>query len=154
MRGTRGEWGAVFDLADEFGWTVVHPVASFAQPGGPVTTQAFEHFSEIILDALRRNMPFDGILLPMHGAMVVDDFDDAEGELLARIRAALRHRLHARNRALTASALKPQGLPPARLGQLAEQFARGGLDFIKDDHGLADDARRLHVVLEAETDTR
>jgi microcystin degradation protein MlrC len=30
MRGTRGEWGAVFDLADEFGWTVVHPVASFA----------------------------------------------------------------------------------------------------------------------------
>lgn len=51
---------------------------------------------------------------------------------------ALRHRLHARHRALTASALKPQGLPPARLGQLAEQFARGGLDFVKDDHGLAD----------------
>ena len=86
MRGTRGEWGAVFDLADEFGWTVVHPVASFAQPGGPVTTHAFEHFSGIILDALKKSMPFDGILLPMHGAMVVEDFDDAEGELLARIR--------------------------------------------------------------------
>lgn len=50
----------------------------------------------------------------------------------------LRHRLQARRRPLTASALKPQGLPPARLGLLAEQFARGGLDFVKDDHGLAD----------------
>jgi ribulose-bisphosphate carboxylase large chain len=51
---------------------------------------------------------------------------------------ALRHRLRLQHRPLTASALKPQGLSPARLGQLAEQFARGGLDLIKDDHGLAD----------------
>jgi ribulose-bisphosphate carboxylase large chain len=50
----------------------------------------------------------------------------------------LRHRMGARTRALTASALKPQGLEPERLGALAEQLALGGLDFIKDDHGLAD----------------
>jgi ribulose-bisphosphate carboxylase large chain len=41
-------------------------------------------------------------------------------------------------RAFTGSALKPQGLSPERLANLAERFARGGLDFIKDDHGLAD----------------
>ena len=41
-------------------------------------------------------------------------------------------------RALTCSALKPQGVPASRLAQLAEQFARGGIDFVKDDHGLAD----------------
>ncbi len=50
----------------------------------------------------------------------------------------LRRRAGAFGRALTCSALKPQGLPPARLAELAEQFARGGIDFIKDDHGLAD----------------
>jgi ribulose-bisphosphate carboxylase large chain len=50
----------------------------------------------------------------------------------------LRRRTGAYGRALTCSALKPQGVPPARLAQLAEQFARGGIDFIKDDHGLAD----------------
>jgi ribulose-bisphosphate carboxylase large chain len=50
----------------------------------------------------------------------------------------LRRRAGAYGRALTCSALKPQGVPPARLAQLAEQFARGGIDFIKDDHGLAD----------------
>jgi ribulose-bisphosphate carboxylase large chain len=50
----------------------------------------------------------------------------------------LRRRAAAFGRALTCSALKPQGVPPARLAELAGQFARGGIDFIKDDHGLAD----------------
>ena len=52
----------------------------------------------------------------------------------------LRQRLGVVGRAFTGSALKPQGLTPARLADLAERFARGGLDFIKDDHGLADQA--------------
>jgi ribulose-bisphosphate carboxylase large chain len=52
----------------------------------------------------------------------------------------LRRRVGAFGRALTCSALKPQGVTPARLAQLAAQFARGGIDFIKDDHGLADQA--------------
>lgn len=41
-------------------------------------------------------------------------------------------------RALTCSALKPQGLSPEELGRLAGRLAAGGIDFIKDDHGLAD----------------
>lgn len=44
----------------------------------------------------------------------------------------------AAGRALTCSALKPQGLSSARLAGLAARFARGGVDYIKDDHGLAD----------------
>jgi ribulose-bisphosphate carboxylase large chain len=54
--------------------------------------------------------------------------------------AGLRSRLRLGRRALTGSALKPQGLPPKRLAALAERLARGGLDIIKDDHGLADQA--------------
>jgi ribulose-bisphosphate carboxylase large chain len=41
---------------------------------------------------------------------------------------------------LTCSPLKPQGLPAARLAELAKSFAQGGVDYIKDDHGLADQA--------------
>jgi len=52
----------------------------------------------------------------------------------------LRRRLAVAQRAFTGSALKPQGLAPERLARLAERFALGGLDFIKDDHGLADQA--------------
>ena len=51
---------------------------------------------------------------------------------------ALRRQLGLPDRALTGSALKPQGLPAERLALLAERLARGGLDFVKDDHGLAD----------------
>ena len=54
--------------------------------------------------------------------------------------AGLRRRVAADDRALTCSALKPQGLPPDRLAALATRFAEGGVDFIKDDHGLADQA--------------
>jgi ribulose-bisphosphate carboxylase large chain len=52
----------------------------------------------------------------------------------------LRRRLGVPRRAFTGSALKPQGLAPDRLADLAERFALGRLDFIKDDHGLADQA--------------
>jgi len=53
---------------------------------------------------------------------------------------ALRQRVGAPARALTCSALKPQGLPCAKLAELAGRLARGGIDYIKDDHGLADQA--------------
>ena len=53
--------------------------------------------------------------------------------------AGLRARLGAPDgRALTCSAIKPQGLPPEALAKLAERLALGGLDYVKDDHGLAD----------------
>jgi ribulose-bisphosphate carboxylase large chain len=54
--------------------------------------------------------------------------------------AGLREGCGAEKRAMTCSALKPQGLPPEGLAALARAMAEGGLDFIKDDHGLADQA--------------
>lgn len=50
----------------------------------------------------------------------------------------LRERVGARLRPLTCSALKPQGLPPEKLADLAHRFALGRIDYIKDDHSLAD----------------
>jgi ribulose-bisphosphate carboxylase large chain len=54
--------------------------------------------------------------------------------------AGLRKACGAGECALTCTALKPQGLPPEELAALAFRLAAGGLDFIKDDHGLADQA--------------
>jgi ribulose-bisphosphate carboxylase large chain len=54
--------------------------------------------------------------------------------------AGFRARLGAERRALTATALKPQGLSAAALADLAEKLAVGGIDLIKDDHGIADQA--------------
>jgi len=50
----------------------------------------------------------------------------------------LRRLAGADRRAMTCSALKPQGMSSRQLASLAFEFAKGGADFIKDDHGLAD----------------
>lgn len=57
----------------------------------------------------------------------------------------LRARVCAKRRALTCSALKPLGLSAEKLGGLAGKLALGGLDYIKDDHGLADQVRAPFV---------
>lgn len=41
-------------------------------------------------------------------------------------------------RPLVSSALKPVGLTPPQLAELARKLARAGVDVIKDDHGLTD----------------
>ncbi len=53
-------------------------------------------------------------------------------------RTGLRSLLDVHERPLLCTALKPMGLSPQELAALAYQFALGGIDFIKDDHGLAD----------------
>ena len=50
----------------------------------------------------------------------------------------LRERTGVWHRPLTCSALKPVGLPTAKLAALCRTFAEGGLDLIKDDHYLSD----------------
>ena len=77
----------------------------------------------------------------LHEDVILRDVDLPE-RFRARVAGTpeLRRRLGVPLRAFTGSALKPQGLAPDRLADLAERFARGGLDFIKDDHGLADQA--------------
>ncbi len=52
-------------------------------------------------------------------------------------RTGLRRRLDVPRRPLLCTALKPMGLPPDRLAHLAYQLALGGIDVVKDDHGLA-----------------
>ena len=108
-------------------------------------------------DAGQLNMLFGNSSL--HEDVVLHDVDlPAE---LVRVFGGPRHGLHelrrrvgAGERALTCSALKPQGLPPAALAELARRFAQGGIDYIKDDHGLADQAyspfaQRLEAVAAA-----
>ncbi|MCB1957483.1 MAG: hypothetical protein KDG55_17520 [Rhodocyclaceae bacterium] len=52
----------------------------------------------------------------------------------------LRRRLGVAAGALTCSALKPLGSSSRALADLAARLAAGGIDVIKDDHGLADQA--------------
>ncbi len=87
------------------------------------------------------NMLFGNSSLHAHVELVDVVFPDALVRALRGPRFGidgLRARLDAHGRALTCSALKPQGLPVAELARLCETMALGGVDVIKDDHGLAD----------------
>src|ERR1700741_430410 len=71
FRGTRSALGATFEAADKYGWTLLHPISANANPSGIVTDDAFEQIGGMILDAAERQRPIDGVLLHLHGAMVV-----------------------------------------------------------------------------------
>ena len=86
LRGTRSAFGATFEAADKYGWTLVHPISTAANPSGLVTSDAFERVCDLILRAARDQGPLDGVLLHLHGAMVTETHEDGEGELLARLR--------------------------------------------------------------------
>lgn len=85
-RGTTSCIGRYLAIADELGAEVVLPVAAAAPPSGPVDDEAFDLFCGLITDALRQQT-FDAIMLDLHGAMVTRQYEDAEGELLRRVRA-------------------------------------------------------------------
>lgn len=57
--------------------------------GGLVTRDAFERIVGELVGRLSMAMPVDGVYVDLHGAMVSEDFDDAEGEILRRIRAVV-----------------------------------------------------------------
>lgn len=51
--------------------------------------------------------------------------------------AGLRKILDVYDRPLIASAIKPMGMTSLQFAELAAMFAKGGIDIIKDDHGLS-----------------
>lgn len=67
------------------GHTLLPTTWTAASPSGPVTRDAFERISALILDGLRQAMPLDAAYLDLHGAMVTEHLDDGEGEMLRRV---------------------------------------------------------------------
>lgn len=86
------------------------------------------------------NMLFGNTSMHEHVQLIDAELPD---ELLARCGGprfgidGLRELVGARHRALSCAALKPQGLSNTALADLCYRFAEAGVDFIKDDHGLA-----------------
>ncbi|MBB5217476.1 M81 family metallopeptidase [Parapusillimonas granuli] len=77
--------GAFIDLAESWGAEIVTPLSATAYPSGPVDAQAYRSMCQCIVDAAPG---CDALMLDLHGAMVVRDTDDGEGDLLERLRTA------------------------------------------------------------------
>lgn len=72
------------DRADFRGALIGH-----ALPGGIVDRPSYETLADEIVERLRALGPVDGLWYDIHGAMVVEGLDDAETDLLGRIRAVV-----------------------------------------------------------------
>lgn len=59
------------------------------EPSGPVTDDAFERISAMLISDIIAAGPVDAVYLDLHGAMVSDSLPDGEGELLRRVRAVV-----------------------------------------------------------------
>src|SRR5437868_15083572 len=57
-----------------------------ATPSAHVTRDAFERITSEMVKALAAAGRLDGVYLDLHGAMVSEEFDDGEGEILRRVR--------------------------------------------------------------------
>ncbi len=74
-------------LAEARGDEVVESIGAFAQPAGPTTQALYEEFRGELLSDLESAMPVDVVLIGMHGAMVAEECEDCEGDILGRARA-------------------------------------------------------------------
>ncbi|MDP9367836.1 MAG: M81 family metallopeptidase [Chloroflexota bacterium] len=92
-RGARNVLGGIVDAATEAGATLVPTLFASATPGGVVTREAFEHLRDRLLDRLRPPytgpLPLSGVVLALHGAMVAEGEENAEGALLRDVRAVI-----------------------------------------------------------------
>ena len=85
----RVEVPAFFDVLREAGIDAVPLLAAHGGSNGPVTRAAFDTLVGEMEQRLRDAGRLDGLLLALHGAMLVEDNPDAEGEIIERMRAIL-----------------------------------------------------------------
>ena len=86
------ELAGFLDASRTHGWQIEHVLSAAAGPSGKVERAAFDWLCDPIVAAVERGR-FDGILLGLHGAMVLDFCEDGDGEILRRIRAVLRREI-------------------------------------------------------------
>jgi microcystin degradation protein MlrC len=85
-KGMQTAMAAFIDAAEREQAQIVTPVSASANPSGPVAAVAYDAICSAIVAAAPG---CDAVLLDLHGAMVAENSADGEGDLLARMRAAL-----------------------------------------------------------------
>lgn len=89
FRNTATITGGIIDAAENHGIEVVPLLWTFAGPSGMVSQTAYETIKAQFLELLRVAGEIDGVVLDLHGAMVTEDHEDAEADLIKSVRATV-----------------------------------------------------------------
>ena len=86
FRGTRTITGGFLDVAEQLNLEPVPLLWTFATPSGMVEQAAYQTLKMEFLSLLENAGKLDAVLLDLHGAMVTDELEDAEGDLIQAVR--------------------------------------------------------------------
>lgn len=86
LRGANIPAAGFIKAAQQHGHTLIPTTWCAASPSAQVTRDAYDRISALILEQIERVLPADAIYLDLHGAMVSENHDDGEGELIAQVR--------------------------------------------------------------------
>ncbi|MHB1296507.1 MAG: M81 family metallopeptidase [Anaerolineae bacterium] len=81
--------GAVSVLARRQDVEIVPLLAAKASSSGPLTEETYRTLRNELLARLSAELPVDGVLLALHGAMLAEGEPDATGELLEAVRGVI-----------------------------------------------------------------
>jgi microcystin degradation protein MlrC len=85
--------GGFLQAAEEHGFTAVPLLWGFAYPSGLIERATYDALKSEMIErfhaAEKSGGRFDGMLLDLHGAAVVDGIDDADGDMIAAFREVL-----------------------------------------------------------------
>lgn len=86
-RGSNTEISAFFDVFDPLeDYRFIAPITLSASPGPVVAQEMWDLFMNELAKAIQKEPRIDGILIALHGAMATEEMEDAEGEILERLR--------------------------------------------------------------------
>ena len=72
--------------AEAIGAELLPLLSARAQPSGVVRQESFDTMLGWFLERLEKVLPVDGVLLDLHGAMVTEEHEDAEGAFVEAVR--------------------------------------------------------------------
>ncbi|MBS0266657.1 MAG: M81 family metallopeptidase [Planctomycetes bacterium] len=93
FRGSNICTGGFIDGADKHGYELVPLLWGFAYPSGLITATDYAALKSEFLDRLQQAQRepggIDGVLLDLHGAMVVEGIDDADADVIEGVRGVV-----------------------------------------------------------------
>jgi len=89
FRDTNVQTGGFIAAADQYKFELLPLLRASAFPGGLIRRQDYDALKKELIDRLQAYGPVDGVLLELHGAMVVEGIDDGDGDIIAAVREAV-----------------------------------------------------------------
>jgi microcystin degradation protein MlrC len=89
LANTNVEIAGAISAISAAGWSVAPLIATHGGAGGRVTAECYTELKALLLDGLRSAGAIDGVYLALHGAMICEGEDDAEGDILRAVRAII-----------------------------------------------------------------